>query len=152
MRVIIIGSDNSIEFGELTQHLRRLILCDLTILAAQYVGQGWELRRPEEALETFEDDGYALLVLPGDRLMMVTGGRPWFSPELVFSEEWVGHGVTTDDVAWAMRVVGRHFGATKFEVGTRATPGARHEAAARLYQRSGLRLATNVLVGDIDNG
>lgn len=148
MRVIIIDNGQP-RLGELTTHLRRLVLCDLTILAAQYAGQGWELRRPEEALEGFQTDDYALLVLPGDRLIMVSAGRPWFSPELVFSEEWVGHGVTTAEACDAIRLVAAKFGATKFEVGTRATPGARHDAAARLYQRQGMRLSTHVLVGDI---
>lgn len=148
MRVIII-EDGQGRVGELTDHLRRLVLCDLTILAAQYREAGWDLKRPEEAIREFYDEVYALVVLPGDRLMMVSSGIPWFANDPTISEEWIGYGVSVAEAADTLRLLGRQFGATKFEVGTRATPGARHNAAARLYQRQGLRLSTNVLVGDI---
>ena len=146
MRVILID-DGMPVLGELTDHLRKLMLVDLVILRQQYRDAGWALVRPEEALETFLESDMALVVLPGDRLMMVSAGRPWFSPDIILSEEWLGHGVTVPEAVEVMKAIGRAHGIERFEVGTRATPGQRHEAAARLYQRQGLRLSTCVLEG-----
>lgn len=150
MRVILIDDHANVVKGVMTPHLRRLMLVDLTILAAQYTGTPWTLKRPEEAQEALLESDAILVVFPDNALMCVSLGQPWFSSDWVLSEEWLGHGVNTDRAVQALQHIAKALNVKRFEVGTRATPGQRHEAAARLYQRQGLRLSTCVLEGEVD--
>lgn len=150
MKVILLDKDMNCVGGILTTYLRHRMLVDLTILASQYREVGYQLISPVKAMTAWEDSDGALVVFSDFRLMMVTAGAPWFASDVVLYEEWIGQGVTTDDAIKAMKAIAPHIGATKISVGTRATPGQRHEAAARLYQRQGLRPSTITLEGDVN--
>lgn len=149
MRVILIGSNGTWAKGTMTPYLRKLMLADLTILAHQYRDTPWVLKRPEEALEEILDGDDVLIVFPDNRLMCASLVQPWFSKDWVLSEEWVGHGLTTDEVIRAMRMIAKTLQVKRIVVGTRAAPGQRHEAVARRYQQQGLRLATIVLEDEV---
>lgn len=149
MQVILINDHWQAVSGSLTSYIRRRMLVDLTILADQYKDQGWSLVRPEEAVQAWLESSGALLVFPDFRLMMVSTCAPWFASDQVLNEEWIGQGITTEDAVKAMKAVASQIGVQRIEVGTRATPGQRHEAASRLYQRLGLRPMTITLGGNI---
>lgn len=147
MRVIIIGSEGSVRVGVLTEALRKHVLVELCILHTRYGAEGWQLKGPLEGLEALIESDRILVQLASGRLMCVDLAQPWFSPEWVLGEEWLGNGVGTTEAVDAMRLLCRKFNVSRFEVGTRASPGQRHQAVARLYQRSGLRPSTIVLEG-----
>lgn len=150
MRVVLIDDHFNVVKGVMTPYLRSLALVDLTILADRYKGTPWTLRRPEDALEQLLESDCILVSLSHQRLMCVSLGQPWFSTDWVLSEEWLGDCVTVPEAIGVLTALGKALNVQRFEVGTRATPGQRHEAAARLYQRQGLRLSTCVLEGEIN--
>ena len=139
--------------GELTtahyrqRHIHRArIISELTALAEGYKGTGWKITCPIEAYHKTKDV-FTFVILESGGIMAVSSQVPWFAEEHVLCEEWLGAGVTVSDAADALYLMCKSMGFTRFEVGTRATPGQKHEAAARLYQRQGLRLSTISLEG-----
>lgn len=147
MRVVqIVGGVVSTFTGSL-DYMRRRIISELTGLADGYADTGWKLADPIQAFETIKDE-FTFVLLESGGLMAVSSNVPWFSQEHVLSEEWLGAGVTTSAAVEAMNAICKQAGISRFEVGTRAAPGQRHQAASRLYQRDGLRVSTITLTGD----
>lgn len=146
MRVLTIIDNTIRRYSGGERYIRQRVISELTRLAEGYKDTGWHVTDPVKAYHrTREDFTFVLLHCGG--IMAVSSHVPWFAEEHVLSEEWIGAGVTTEEAADAMRLMCKVMGFTRFEVGTRATPGQKHEAAARLYQRQGLRLSTISLEG-----
>lgn len=127
-------------------YIRHRIISELTGLAEGYKDTGWKLADPVEAFATIKDE-FTFVLLESGGMMAVSTNVPWFAQEHVLCEEWLGAGVTTTEAASAMKAICKQAGISRFEVGTRAVPKQKHSAAARLYQRDGLRLTTITLEG-----
>ena len=149
MRVLQIVDGNIYKVAETPQHRARII-SELTALAEGYKGTGWKITCPIKAFHRIRED-FTFILLESGGIMAVSSQVPWFAEEYVLCEEWLGAGVKTWHAAEALRLMCKTMGFTRFEVGTRAAPGQKHEAAARLYQRQGLRLSTISLEGVIDH-
>lgn len=151
MRVLQIVDGTVSTFTGNREYIRHRIISELTRLAEVYKGTGWQLAEPVVAFHTTEDE-FTFVLLESGGMMAVSANVPWFAQEHVLSEEWLGAGVTTTEAVEAMKAICKQAGIRRFEVGTRAAPDQRHTAAARLYQRDGLRLTTITLEGVMDDG
>lgn len=148
MRVLQIVDGTVTPFTKYRQrgYIRHRIISELTRLAEGYKDTGWKLADPVEAFHTIKDE-FTFVLLESGGIMAVSSNVPWFAQEHVLCEEWLGAGVTTTEAASAMKAICKQAGIRRFEVGTRAVPNQKHSAAARLYQRDGLRLTTITLEG-----
>lgn len=150
MRVLQIVGGNIYKVAETPLHRARII-SELTALADGYRGTGWKVTCPIKAFHRTRED-FAFLLLESGGIMAVSSQVPWFAEQHVLSEEWIGAGVTTQEAIDTLKLMATVMGFERYEVGTRATPGQRHEASARLYQRQGLRVSTIALEGVVEHG
>lgn len=131
--------------------IRARIISELTALAEGYKGTGWKVTCPIKAFHRTKDE-FTFVLLESGGIMAVSSQVPWFAEQHVLSEEWIGAGVTTQEAIDTLKLMAEVMGFERYEVGTRATPGQRHEASARLYQRQGLRVSTIALEGVVEHG
>lgn len=151
MRVLMIDRGKIIKMGEADMpRLRSRIIAELTTLAEGYKGTGWKVSCPIKAFERTKNE-FTFVLLESGGIMAVSSQVPWFAEQHVLSEEWIGAGVTTQEAINTLKLMSTVMGFERYEVGTRAAPGQKHEAAARLYQRQGLRLSTISLEGVIEH-
>lgn len=130
--------------------LRSRIISELTALAEGYKGTGWKITCPIKAFHRTRGE-FTFVLLASGGIMAVSSQVPWFAEQHVLSEEWIGAGVTTQEAIDTLKLMATVMGFERYEVGTRAAPGQKHEAAARLYQRQGLRLSTISLEGVVND-
>lgn len=149
MRVLQIVNGRIVRYVGSMGLVRSRIISELTGLAEAYKDTGWKITCPIKAFRRTQ--GFTFVMLESGGIMAVSSQVPWFAEEHVLCEEWIGAGVTTEEAADALRLMCKVMGFSRFEVGTRATPGQKHEAAARLYQRQGLRLSTISLEGVVEH-
>lgn len=150
MRVLQIINGRIVKYVGSLGLIRSRIISELTGLAEGYKGTGWKVSCPVKAFERTQNE-FTYVLLEDGGIMAVSSQVPWFAEEFVLCEEWLGAGVTVHEAAEALRLMCKTMGFTRFEVGTRAAPGQKHEAAARLYQRQGLRLSTISLEGVVND-
>lgn len=150
MKCIEVKEDGSVRpFTDSGWYMKNRIISELTRLSEEYRSTGWKMEDPYMAYQAIKDE-FQFVVLPDGGVMAVSTNKPWFSREWVLCEEFIGAGVTTEQAAFALRCIAKAIRVNRFEVGTRATPGAKHQAAARLYQRAGLTCSTITLGGTVD--
>lgn len=149
MRVLRVSAGKLHTVPTLAYHRFRII-AELTTLAEQYKGTGWKITDPVKAFQRTKDE-FTFIMLESGGIMAVSSQVPWFAEQHVLSEEWIGAGVTTQEAIDTLKLMATVMGFERYEVGTRAAPGQKHEAAARLYQRQGLRLSTISLEGVVEH-
>lgn len=150
MRVLQIINGRIVKYVGSLGLIRSRIISELTGLAEGYKDTGWKVTCPIKAFHRTRGE-FTFVLLESGGIMAVSSQVPWFAEQHVLSEEWLGAGVTVSDAADVLYLMCKTMGFSRFEVGTRATPGQKHEAAARLYQRQGLRLSTISLEGVVEH-
>lgn len=130
------------------QIIRKRLLEGLVWLKGRYTAQGWQfIVEPEDIVDTLIDEAQLLMV--GPSIVGFSIGVPWFLTRPVVGEEFIMFDGNLTDIVAGLEAVGKHCGACRLEVGTRAAANGKHAALARLYIRQGLTVSTLELTKEI---
>lgn len=121
-------------------------------LKAAYEVQGWSGITVSSALanlmEMVEATELVLVRVGEDGLVAFSMGTPWFSTEVILTEEFIV-GCSIDDAVPLLKVAAKAEGISRIVVGTRAAPNGRHLGLAKRYEQVGLSVSTIELTTEV---